>query len=160
MDIYSRMKRRALHVFFYALCWKMHTGIICGKSFSKICHSPAAYVSVLSIVHKDTVILHFFYMGKIYKHTSVCDIKVRLRELILPKSKWLDTVIDTIQSVYNRVSFFWFDKNICFFSLACSLPVNGIRWISRSLPALLTLRSLLEYMVDRHSPVIFINYTM
>lgn len=58
------------------------------------------------IVHKDTVILHFFYMEKIYKHTSVCDIKVRLRELILPKSKWLDTVIDTIQSVYNRVSFF------------------------------------------------------
>lgn len=76
------------------------------QEFSKICHSPAAYVSVLSIVHKDTVILHFFYMGKIYKHTSVCDIKVRLRELILPKSKWLDTVIDTIQSVYNRVSFF------------------------------------------------------
>ena len=56
--------------------------------------------------------------------------------------------------------FIWRSKNICFFSLACSLPVNGIRWISRSLPALLTLRSLLEYMVDRHSPVIFINYTM
>ena len=69
-------------------------------------------------------------------------------------------IIASVLAPLFLISYIWCSKNICFFSLAYSLPVNGIRRISRSLPALLTLRSLLEYMVDRHSPVIFINYTM
>lgn len=46
------------------------------------------------------------------------------------------------------------------FSLAYSLPVNGIRRIIRSIPALLTFWSLLECMVNRYPLIIFIYYTM